>query len=917
MKVINLKVFFRFCKAAFLSFVILGIVSCSDYLGEVQDSLDDIEVTYKVEHWKQDPTGKFYEKDASATQTLKGMSLAQTEAECKDFDGFYCKSINQEKIKRNGSTVVKIYYDRDTITYTFKTAGGRWSDSSEEKTISGLYGSVVPLPVSPDKTGYVFSSWDENVPATFGLQNKEYTAVWAPGTGTLYKVEHWQQNIDDDEYSIVSSDTENMFGTTDSPTEAVAKNYIGFDAKDITQGLIAPDGSTVIKLYYDRKIITYTFTAGGGNWNGDSDDIILSGKFGASFISPENPVRTGYGFDYWNTQVPLAFGHENTTFTAIWLANTDTHYRVDHWQQNVTGNEYTKIESQDCTGTTATQTEASAKTYTGFNSKSFDQIEIAADGTAVVAIYYDRIIVDYAFNSGEGKFNDNTTNKIVSGRYGATVNKPADPIRTGYTFRAWNSTVPSTFGTQNLSFSTSWTPNTNTKYTVEHWQQNIYDNDYSKYATQNMTGTTATQTSAAAINYDGFTSKSFNQTEIAADGSAVVKIYYDRKNITYSFSSGEGKFADNTTSKTISGRYGATVNAPASPSRTGYSFGSWSLTVPATFGPSNLSFSTNWNPNTNTPYIVEHWQQNLADNNYTKYATQNLTGTTATQTSAAAINYDGFTSKSFNQTEIAADGTSVIKIYYDRKTITYTFSAGSGKFSDNTTSKTCSGRYGASFTKPGNPSRTGYTFSSWSATVPSTFGPSSTTFTSVYTANKYTIKYNANGGSGSMSDQSFSYGTAQNLTANGFSRVTWDFAGWNTASNGSGTSYSAGQSVNNLTATNNATITLYAMWTYPNKLKFTNETLAYVCDNISLVYSVTFTASKGNYSKTYTYNSGAAIPGLTLNDVPNAALANGVTWTMSVTAVNSAHGIKYTGTSTAKISNNKLNLTFPSMTRAQ
>ena len=892
MKVINLKVFFRFCKAAFLSFVILGIVSCSDYLGEVQGSLDDIEVTYKVEHWKQDPTGKFYEKDASATQELKGMSLAQTEAECKDFDGFYCKSINQEKIKRNGSTVVKVYYDRDTITYTFKTAGGSWSDSSEEKTISGLYGSVVPLPASPDKTGYVFSSWNENVPETFGLKNKEYTAVWAPGTGTLYKVEHWQQNIDNDEYSIVSSDTENMFGTTDAATEAVAKNYTGFEAKEITQSLIAPDGSTVVKLYYDRKIITYTFAAGGGNWNGDSDDIILSGKFGASFISPENPVRTGYGFEQWNRQIPLVFGYENTIFTALWLANTDTQYRVEHWQQNVTGNDYTRIETQDCTGTTAAQTAASAKTYTGFKSNSFDQIEIAADGSAVVSIYYDRIIVNYAFNSGEGKFNDNTTSKTVTGRYGATVNKPADPVRIGYTFSTWSSAVPLTFGTENLSFSTSWTPNTNTVYKVEHWQQNVVGNDYTKYATQSLTGTTATQTSASAINYDGFNSKSFNQTEIAADGSAVVKIYYDRKNITYSFSSGEGKFADNTTSKTISGRYGATVNAPASPTRLGYTFGSWSTTVPASFGPTDISFQTNWTPNTNTPYKVEHWQQNLADNNYTKYATQNLTGTTAAQTSAAAKNYDGFSSKSFNQTEIAADGSSVVKIYYDRKTITYTFNAGSGKFSDNTTSKTCSGRYGAAFTKPGNPSRTGYTFSSWGATVPTTFGSSSATFTSVYTANKYTIKYNANGGSGSMSDQSFAYGSAQSLTKNKFSRDTWGFAGWNTTSNGSGTSYSAGQSVSNLTAINNDVITLYAQWTYPTYAYTSDHKLGYVCDNISLNYTIKLSLSNGKYSKTWNLKSGDPIPDF---DIPSGKMTKGTTLTISVTAVNTNYNLTYKG----------------------
>ena len=168
-----------------------------------------------------------------------------------------------------------------------------------------------------------------------------------------------------------------------------------------------------------------------------------------------------------------------------------------------------------------------------------------------------------------------------------------------------------------------------------------------------------------------------------------------------------------------------------------------------------------------------------------------------------------------------------------------------------------------------------------------------------------------------MSNESFTYDTAKALTSNSYSRTTWDFAGWNTASNGSGTNYSNGQTVNNLTATNNATITLYAKWTYPNKLQFTEEKFAYVCDNISLKYTVTFSSSKGNFSKSYEYNSGAPMPDITLQGAPNAALTNGVTWTMSVTAVNTAHNIKYTGTSTAKISNNKLNLTFPSMTRVQ
>ena len=72
-----------------------------------------------------------------------------------------------------------------------------------------------------------------------------------------------------------------------------------------------------------------------------------------------------------------------------------------------------------------------------------------------------------------------------------------------------------------------------------------------------------------------------------------------------------------------------------------------------------------------------------------------------------------------------------------------------------------------------------------------------------YTAASYTITYNANGGSGSMSNTT---GASVNAAANGFTAPAGkQFTGWNTAANGSGTSYAAGASVN-------ATVTLYAQW---------------------------------------------------------------------------------------------------------
>ena len=83
----------------------------------------------------------------------------------------------------------------------------------------------------------------------------------------------------------------------------------------------------------------------------------------------------------------------------------------------------------------------------------------------------------------------------------------------------------------------------------------------------------------------------------------------------------------------------------------------------------------------------------------------------------------------------------------------------------------------------------------------------------IYTPSTYTIRFNANGGTGTMSDLGMTYGTAKNLTANAFTRTGYTFAGWNTESDGSGTSYADKQSVNNLSGNDGAVVTLYAKWT--------------------------------------------------------------------------------------------------------
>ena len=70
------------------------------------------------------------------------------------------------------------------------------------------------------------------------------------------------------------------------------------------------------------------------------------------------------------------------------------------------------------------------------------------------------------------------------------------------------------------------------------------------------------------------------------------------------------------------------------------------------------------------------------------------------------------------------------------------------------------------------------------------------------------IAFNANGGEGIMATQTVKPNEATALTANAFTRADYDFAGWNTATDGTGTAYADKAAI-----TTSENVTLYAQWT--------------------------------------------------------------------------------------------------------
>ena len=107
--------------------------------------------------------------------------------------------------------------------------------------------------------------------------------------------------------------------------------------------------------------------------------------------------------------------------------------------------------------------------------------------------------------------------------------------------------------------------------------------------------------------------------------------------------------------------------------------------------------------------------------------------------------------------------------------------------------------------------RDGYVFTGWDKD-PSKPVEGDTVYTARYRPAVYKVRFDANGGTGTMADQSHTYDRRQTLTANAFTREGYRFTGWNTRGDGKGKAFTDEQTVTNLLAHDGAVGVLYAQW---------------------------------------------------------------------------------------------------------
>lgn len=257
-----------------------------------------------------------------------------------------------------------------------------------------------------------------------------------------------------------------------------------------------------------------------------------------------SPVVVGYAPDQ---SVVHVYTSEAKTYTVTYKA-AEVDFTVKHYQQNVSNDEYTLADTETKKGFTESAVGAGlAKTdYTGFYSLLYDTTtKIAADGSTVVEVYYDRYyyLMNFDLDGGYGV-------EPIYARYGAAINVVA-PTKPGYTFTGWDKEIPQTMPAEKTTFKASWEIGTS-GFTVVFWYENANDNGYSVAGTYTPAdvapGTEKKSEDYKNQSFTGRDDKHFTYNAAKAetvtvkgDGSTVLNVYYTRNTYTLTFKDGNIK----------------------------------------------------------------------------------------------------------------------------------------------------------------------------------------------------------------------------------------------------------------------------------------------------------------------------------------------------------------------------------------
>lgn len=654
---------------------------------------------YTVIHWQENADNNEYAFRESEEKS--GATGASTSAAAKSYQGFTAQTITQQTINGDGSTIVNVYYKRNVYDVKFYTLNGRTEYTQFQ--IRAKYGANIrdrwpthnnssTWAVNLNASGSKYQSNIDTMPlggknfygpvTGNGSETAYYYTEALPGeTGTVsykgkqYKLDHSDTALGTG-YSITEEDKYPITGFT----------FLEFDAK-WNGGIIHPGYAyNGAKFYYTRNSYDVVFISGSVTEKTQSmkyrqplDDVSHTpkppiGKEEYTFAGwYDNELYTGSEYVLEGKTMPA----HNLTLYAKWVPKTYTVtvYAVD---------QTTVLKTFDVPmGRTIPESQMPEVTLgTGdsflgwmdmqdhmpfhFDTKIHRDYKLyAKTGNA------EKFEVTYALGDGSGKAPVDS-NKYARGAQAVVLPATGVTPPEGKVFLYWSA----------AGDSTRCYPGGKLTVTGKMTLTAVYG--------QKTEAVTVTYHSNFAPDKPDTTAEMPNNSKIT------LPRYTDRdlpENPGYTFA-------------------GWNTQADGS----GTTFESGSKVLVDTMAPGNHLYAI-WVKGTGTPYEVHHYLERL-EGAYLAVPDEkdNLRGETGAWTAAAAKSYNGFTPMGFAQERIKADGSTVVEIFYTRNSylLTYKDSLSTGVYASQTY------KYDAAVTAIAAPTKTGYTFTGWSPTVPAT-----------------------------------------------------------------------------------------------------------------------------------------------------------------------------------------------------
>ena len=640
---------------------------------------NNTDTKYTVNVYNMDTTGKY---PSAPDSTYQGAgetgSTADITADAAPAEGFSldsAKSVLTGTIAADGSLVLSIYYSRNQYTVTYAN-----TDLAPD---TYYYGATV-VARTPEKAGFNFDGWEEEVPSTMPAQNITLTAKWNenPADYTDYDIAVAAANAKKAEANYDKTYTEASRKALDAALTVDVANK-----KRSEQGVVDAQTAAINAAVKGLEKMTYN-----AEFYVDNELYrTVATEVGAQIVAPEAPTKAGYTFTGWNPEVGV-MGVEDVRFDAKFSAGT-VGYKVETYVMGLDGN-YGDAATENKSATTGETVSVTPEAREGFTVAGDSVLSgtVLADGSLVLKVYYSRNQYKLSVDGAESMV-----------YYGAAISV-AEPTKAHETFNGWDPALPETMPAHDVTVVSTWIKD-DADYTAYNaakaeaeakQKEENYDKKYTA-ETRNALAEAIKTVVPEGLKYD-------EQETINAATKAINDAVAGLELMTYTATF----YVDGVVHATVQAKVGEQIAKPGDPTKTGYVFTGWNPEV-GVMGVEDVRFDAKFSAG-EVSYTVETYVMGL-DGEYGAAETKNVPATTGEEVTLTPDAREGFTvaGESVLTGKVAADSSLTLKVYYSRNQYKLTVDGAESMV-----------YYGAALEIADPAPREGYTFTGWSPAVPAT-----------------------------------------------------------------------------------------------------------------------------------------------------------------------------------------------------